>query len=43
MFQHQGATFTLFTKNKQPYVQHIIQMPVDVQHIIQLPVDMSNT
>jgi len=26
MFQHQGATFTGFIKNKGPYVQYVLQV-----------------
>jgi hypothetical protein len=36
MFQHQGAIFTGFTKNKGPYVHHVLQVIVVLTFITRI-------
>jgi len=36
MFQHQGAIFSVFIKNKEPYVQHVLQVVVALTFIVRI-------
>ena len=38
MFQHQGAIFTRFIKNRGSFVQHVLQMPVTLAVIKNLKI-----
>ena len=38
MFQHQGAIFTRFIKNRGSFVQHVLQVPVTLAVIKNLKI-----